>query len=195
MSEGTQGFSLNENGWSAGCSPSSVLTSAPTKKSISFQKCGAFLCYYTAFCMCRSVCGQPCGTHSTEQRDATGKWSSMVETEQTGQCLDGWESWTGFEQGEEKDLSAPPPIYFDIWRALWCMRYGGAGLLQLTARNIRCAWNIFPHIVESLLWGHLGLQVINKYPPRDHDLWEVWTEVALNALAWLWGSALDPNQR
>lgn len=115
-SEDTQGFSLNENGWSAGCSPSSVLTSAPTKKSTSFQTCGAFSCYYAALCMCKRVWGQPCGTHSMEQRDATGRCSCMVETEQTRQRSNGWESWTGFEQLEEKDLSAPPPIYFDIWR-------------------------------------------------------------------------------
>ena len=33
-SEGTQGFSLNENGWSAGCSHSLALTSAPSKEYI-----------------------------------------------------------------------------------------------------------------------------------------------------------------
>jgi len=54
MSKGTQGFSLNENGWSTGCSHSLVLTSA-NKEYITFQKCGAFLCYYAAYCMHRPV--------------------------------------------------------------------------------------------------------------------------------------------
>lgn len=56
----------------------------------------------------------------SQQRDARRKQSSLVEAEQTGQYLDGWERWTGFEQGEKKDLSASSPVYFDIWREFWC---------------------------------------------------------------------------
>lgn len=84
------------------------------------------------------------------------------------QHSDDWKIWTHFEQAEEKGLSASSPLGHLESILLW--RYVGTQLLQLTARNVRCGWSIFPHILMTLLSEDIFEGEQHKCPLRVHEL-------------------------
>lgn len=131
--------------------------------------------------------------HGGERCHGKTKWCGRNGASR--QHSDDWESWTRFEQGEDKGLTASSLPYFDIWRVFLLWRYIVTEPLKLIARKLQSRWNVFPHTLVSLLSeGTFDWRWATQMPSKS--LWvlrDVDTEIALGMLTWLQNSALEPQ--
>lgn len=147
MSKGTQGFSLNENGWSTGCSYSLVLTSA--NKELHFRNVEPS-CVIMQHTVCTDVSGAAQWYSQHREERCHRKTKQHTRNGLSRQCWIHPERWMCFEQAK---VNVCLHLHSFILTSGECLlqRYAVKELLQEIVRNVQHWGNVFPHILVSLL--------------------------------------------